>query len=107
MRILKSKHNSSSNNGGTNNNNNTTLSSRAVHEYTLVGGSTSVRQASSDLTSLSLTETSYSEEGPRRSVLLWRHVRMIVRGVRGVRGVRRGVVEGSRLEDTVVFRAAR
>ncbi|CAM9535914.1 unnamed protein product [Ectocarpus sp. 6 AP-2014] len=60
--------------------------------------------ASSDLTSLSLTETSYGEEGPRRSVLLWRHVRMIVRGVRGVRC---GVVEGSRLEDTVVFRAAR
>ncbi|CAM9366496.1 unnamed protein product [Ectocarpus fasciculatus] len=60
--------------------------------------------ASSDLTSLSLTETSYGEEGPRRSVLLWRHVRMIVRGVRGVRG---GVAESSRLEDTVAFRAAR
>ena len=60
------------------------------------------RQTSSDLTSMS--ETDSDGGGPARGVLLWRHVRMIVRGVRGMRGV---LGEGSRLERTVAYRAAR
>lgn len=72
-------------------------------EFSFLCGALVARQASSDLTSLGETESS-DEDDPARGALLWRHVRMIVRGVRGMRGVPGG---GSRLEGTVAYRAAR
>ena len=52
-----------------------------------------------------MSETDSSDEGePTRGVFLWRHVRMVVTGVRGMRGV---LGEGSRLQRTVNYLAAR
>ncbi|CAN0106041.1 unnamed protein product, partial [Pylaiella littoralis] len=61
-------------------------------------------EASSDLTSLGETESSEGDEIARRAVVLWRHVRMVVRGVRGTQ---RAVGGGSRLKETVAYQAAR
>ncbi|CAM9106650.1 unnamed protein product, partial [Hapterophycus canaliculatus] len=59
--------------------------------------------ASSGFISLSDTERSDDDE-PTRGALLWRHVRMVVRGVRGMPSTSVGCC---RLDKTVVYQAAR
>ncbi|CAM9730754.1 unnamed protein product [Scytosiphon promiscuus] len=71
--------------------------------FPLLDKSSSEVSVSSGLTSPCETEDSDDVE-PRKGAILWRHVRMVVRGVRGMSGT---AMRSCRLNETVIYQAAR